>query len=87
VTTTTDDYIVKEICKLQSEVLATLDTVTKELLKIDAGIIAELPNRIEEDNDALVMLHEWLKNLNTNLGKSSLAIFIFAILSKSKEEA
>lgn len=39
-TTTTDAYIVKEICKLQSAVLDHLDKTREDLVKIDAEIIA-----------------------------------------------
>ena len=84
--TTTDDYLVKEACKVQATLLKLIDDMKEEIESIDAQLIANSPNRISNEGaDLLVMLHEKLGELNKNLGMWRMVTLIFSILSKPKE--
>lgn len=83
---TTDDYLVSEICKAQSEVLKTLDDIKEELEKMDAQAISEVEYRVRNEEDLLVKLHEYMKSMQTNMAAYHIGALIFAILGKPKGE-
>ena len=81
--TTTDDYLVKEACKVQATLLKLIDDMKEEIESIDAQLIANSPNRISNEGvDLLVMLHEKLGELKKSLGMWRMVTLIFSILSK-----
>ncbi len=85
--TTTDDYLVQEICKTQAEIIKTLEEMKDEVESINAQYIANSPTRIgAEGADLFVMLHETLGELHKALGMWRLVTMIFSITGEHRDE-